>query len=288
MPIHAMTSLDVEFERINSRKQRLLSRFPRHAVYARYFKHLFTGEIELRLLPWLCDRDLASVDVGAHHGIYSFGESLYSRRVIAVEPQHDRAEALRNALRVNTMVVEGALSSRTGTATLRIPLNDWDSTARIDFEERHEKLWRTERVTLLRLDDIVREPVGFIKIDVEGHEREVLEGGLRTLAAYRPALLIEIEERHRMGSVDEISCFLQHRDYRGYFVKGNAVRPIREFEIGVHQRISLMGRGNRASYRDYINNFLFVRSEVSPPSSVPSTWLALRSSLHQLAAGGRS
>ena len=194
-----MTSLDAEFERLNSPKQKLLSLFPRQAVYARYFKSLFRGEIELRLLAWLCDRALVSVDVGAHHGIYTLGTSLYSKRVIAVEPQHDRAEALRRSLPFNATLVEGALSSRAGTATLKIPLNDWDSISRLDFENTYDKRWRAERVSLLRMDDIVQERVGFVKIDVEGHEREVLEGGSRIIASDKPSFLIEIEERHRTG-----------------------------------------------------------------------------------------
>ena len=152
-----MTSLDAEFERLHSPKQKLLSLFPRQAVYARHFKHLFRGEIELRLLPWLCDRALVSVDVGAHDGIYTLGTSLYSKRVIAVEPQHNHAEALRRSLPFSATLVEGALSSRAGTATLKIPLNDWDSISRLDFENRYDKGWRAERVSLLRMDDIVQE-----------------------------------------------------------------------------------------------------------------------------------
>jgi FkbM family methyltransferase len=278
-----MTSLDAEFERLNSPKQKLLSLFPRQAVYARYFKNLFRGEIELRLLAWLCDRSLVSVDVGAHHGIYTLGTSLYSKRVIAVEPQHDRAEALRRSLPFSATLVEGALSSRAGTATLKIPLNDWDSISRLDFENTYDEGWRVEPVSLLRMDDIVQEPVGFVKIDVEGHEREVLDGGSRIIASYKPSFLIEIEERHRTGSIGDVVRFLQDRGYQGYFVQGNNIRSIREFEIGAHQNPSIMGKGDRVNYRDYINNFIFVRSDVIPPSSVPSAWQVLRSSLYQLA-----
>ena len=278
-----MTSLDAESERLHSPKQKLLSLFPRQAVYARYFKHLFRGEIELRLLAWLCDRALVSVDVGAHDGIYTLGTSLYSKRVIAVEPQHNHAEALRRSLPFNATLVEGALSSRAGIAPLKIPLNDWDSISRLDFENRYDKGWRAERVSLLRMDDIVQEPVGFVKIDVEGHELEVLEGASRIIASDKPSLLIEIEERHRTGSVRDVSRLLQDRGYQGYFVQGNNIRSMREFDIGVHQCRSLICNGDRVNYRDYINNFIFVRSDVIPPSSVPSAWQPLRSSLRQLA-----
>ena len=282
-----MTSLDAEYARLNSPKQKLLSQFPTTAVYARYFKNLFRGEIELRLLAWLCNSARVSVDVGAHHGIYTLGASLYSKGVIAVEPQHNCAEGLRRSLPFNATLVEGALSSRAGSATLRVPLSDWDSLSRLDFENTCDKRWRAERVSLLRMDDIVEEPVGFVKIDVEGHEREVLDGGSRIIASDKPSFLIEIEERHRMGSVRDVSRFLHDRGYQGYFVQGNNIRSIREFDIGAHQSPSLICKGDRVNSRDYINNFIFVRSDVFPPSSVPSAWQTLRSSLCQLGASGR-
>ncbi len=36
----------------------------------------------------------------------------------------------------------------------------------------------------------------FLKIDVEGAELHVLEGGAKAIEAFRPAILVEIEERH--------------------------------------------------------------------------------------------
>jgi len=279
-----MTSLDAELARINSSKQKLLSQFPRQAVFARYFKHLFRGEIELRLLAWLCDPARISVDVGAHHGIYTLGASLYSKHVVAVEPQHNCADALRRSLPDNATLVEGALSSKAGTATLKIPLNDWDSITRLDFGNTYDKQWRRERVPLLRMDDIVQEPVGFVKIDVEGHEREVLDGASRIIASDKPSFLIEIEERHRTDSVGDVSRLLEDRGYQGFFVQGNNIRPMHEFDIPTHQNPLLIVKGDRANYRDYINNFIFVPSGIIPSPSVPSAWQALRSSLSQLAA----
>jgi hypothetical protein len=76
---------------------------------------------------------------------------------------------------------------------------------------------------------------------------------------------------------------LQDHGYEGYFVEGSRIRPIREFDIGVHQCPSLIGRGDRVNYRDYINNFIFVRSDVIPPSSIPSAWQAVSLSLQHLA-----
>src|ERR671930_281635 len=58
-------------------KLRILSACPRAARTARYVKALFRGEIELRLLPWLCDASRVTVDVGAHPGTYTPGPRRY-------------------------------------------------------------------------------------------------------------------------------------------------------------------------------------------------------------------
>ena len=59
--------------------------------------------------------------------------------------------------------------------------------------------------------------IGFIKIDVEGHELEIIRGGKNFLEYHKPVMLIEIEERHAGKSpiniIDEIcshgyDCFI--------------------------------------------------------------------------------
>ena len=283
--VSPMTTYDIELGRLNSPKQRLLSRFPKQAMYARYIKALFRGEVELRLLPLLCNRSLVSLDIGAHHGIYTLGASLFSRRVVAVEPQYHLARTLRKSMPPRATLIEGALSSEAGEATLRIPLREWDSLSHLDFGGEDDSRWRSQRVSLFRMDDIVQEPVGFVKVDVEGHEREVLEGALRIVTSDKPVFLIEIEERHRPGSVADIVGFMEAHGYSSHFVDGNAIRPIDEFDLHRHQSASLIGKGDRASYKDYINNFIFAPPHVSLPATVPSPWRALSVSLGRILAG---
>lgn len=71
-----------------------------------------------------------------------------------------------------------------------------------------------------RLDDFcVREGIGrvdFVKIDVEGAELRVLEGGEKVIGACRPAMLVEIEARHtaRYGhGPGEVAGWLLERGY---------------------------------------------------------------------------
>jgi len=266
---------------MHNRKQRLLAQWPKSAIYARYLKNLYRGEIELRLLPWLCDPVLTSVDVGAYHGVYTLGASLFSKRVIAVEPQAHLARVLRKSLPRNASLIEGALSRRPGMAAINIPVTNGDSTASLDLGSapHGDARFRSEPVTLMRLDDVVTERLGFVKIDVDGHELEVLEGAQRIISSDKPALLIEAEQP---GSVDAVTRLLHGFGYKGYFVLRSFVRPINEFRIETHQDVSRLGSGDRASYSDYINNFIFVQRAEALPQTVPSAVHALASSLQKM------
>ena len=46
--------------------------------------------------------------------------------------------------------------------------------------------------------------VGFIKIDVEGHEHAVLEGATKTIKRNMPNLLVEMEEKHNKIPINEM------------------------------------------------------------------------------------
>jgi FkbM family methyltransferase len=59
--------------------------------------------------------------------------------------------------------------------------------------------------------------VDFVKADVEGAELRVLEGGKNTIDRFKPALLVEVEERHveRFGyQAQDVVDFLFDRGYR--------------------------------------------------------------------------
>ena len=56
--------------------------------------------------------------------------------------------------------------------------------------------------------------MSFIKIDVEGHELEVLKGAAELFATQKPVLLIEIEERHCAGNLVRVPEWLSQFGYR--------------------------------------------------------------------------
>jgi hypothetical protein len=91
--------------------------------------------------------------------------------------------------------------------------------------------------------------VGFVKIDVEGHEEAVLDGAQCLEKRSRPVYMIEIEERHNPGSVSRMARRFASRDYDVMFFDGCSMRGIAEFDL---QRDQSIGSSR------YINNFFFL------------------------------
>ncbi|TGD83801.1 FkbM family methyltransferase [Mycolicibacterium sp. CH28] len=74
--------------------------------------------------------------------------------------------------------------------------HDWiNSTTIYGFNARHLKIERVE--CEVRPWDEVETFPGLVKIDVQGFEASVLEGGLQTIRNYRPVLLLENSTDHR-------------------------------------------------------------------------------------------
>lgn len=88
------------------------------------------------------------------------------------------------------------------------------------------------RVPVTTIDEVCREQgierVRFVKADVEGFEHAVLQGAAQVLARDRPAVLLEIEDRHltRYGlSGEEVAQSLRDRGYGMASWQNGAWRP---------------------------------------------------------------
>ena len=219
-----------------------------------------TGENEAVLLPWLCDNRKQSIDVGAADGSYVAHMLLYSSAVVAFEPRPDAAIRLRSQFG-NTKAVqieEVALSDTVGFAKMRIPEKGTLSTIE---EKNHLDLISTlVEVPTNCLDNYRISPLGFIKIDVEGHELAVLDGARGTLKRERPMVLIETEDRHNPGAVSAVIAFFVSLQFDGYFLHEGKLRSVKTFDIARYQDVSNLDRNARRT-GTYINNFVFVPAE---------------------------
>ena len=155
-----------------------------------------SGEPELAMLAKLVPRGGTAVDIGANQGIYAYALAEIAERVVAFEPNPDYAFFARWMLRGRAEVHELALSSECSRGILHVPLSDHGIVLHLagSLKRTHSQFLnnRDYNVEVRTLDDFGLMNVRFVKADVEGSEREVLDGARTTLARDRPIILLEL------------------------------------------------------------------------------------------------
>ena len=145
------------------------------------YKYLKRGEPEIHLIRHLVAPGTTAIDIGCSIGIYAAEMARYANKVIAFEANPAVAQFARAVAPRNVEVVNVALSSAPGRATLKIPRNPKGATidelATIEpGNPLHGGDAATTEIEMKRLDDFAIANCSFIKIDVEGHEEAVLDG----------------------------------------------------------------------------------------------------------------
>ena len=167
------------------------------------------------------------IDIGANIGVYAVHLAGVAslRRILAFEPAPEsfRSSARNVALqeRPPLQALNEALSDREGSARFAV----FGAARRQQRHRRHRRLARRRRTTTIevptaRLDDRV-EAAGetFVaKIDVEGHELQVLAGAERLLAGNTGLLQIEAfrtvpELDARLAGLGYARIFRMKHDY---------------------------------------------------------------------------
>ncbi len=219
----------------------------------RYAKETRRGEKEIHLVPFLASKDRVSLDVGANKGVYAYAMLAHSAAVHAFEPNPKIFAILERWAQNRVHLHPVALSSRSGSADLLVPRtasgysNQGASLSSIKVHGSHA----TVRVEAIRLDELDLPPIGFIKIDVEGFEREVLKGAAATLKRDRPNLLIEIEEAHTATPLPEMVAEVCAYGYQCLALRRGTLTVFEQIDIETHHR-------QPRSREDYIFNFIFL------------------------------
>jgi FkbM family methyltransferase len=250
--------------------------------YGRY------GEVELHLLEFLCRRDADAIDVGANDGSYVHYMRRYARHVVAYEPMPTLVNALRQKFPRGVTVQPVALSDTTGSIELRMPVVDGVvvggcSTVSSDASATYPAYEGID-VPMERLDDVYSGKVGFIKIDVEGHEQAVLDGAVETIKRCQPRLLVEVDDRLSRGGLGRARAYFDRLGYRGLFVHRGQLKPVERFSIQAMQDPTNLPDLTaplqaRQRFGRYIYNFIFL-----PPDELQSTVWKMTERLRALAA----
>lgn len=183
--------------------------------YAFLRKHVKPGDVVL--------------DIGAHMGLFSVCALQCAGpggKVYAFEPTPSTVALLKKTIEINDagnhiIPVMAAVADKKGKAVFySAKETGTPSNSLVSFDDRDREGYEVELVTV---DDFVREnglQAGFIKIDAEGAELNVLKGARTTLVDQRPECILAMHPRSILkfgGSNKEIWDLLQDTGYDVFY-----------------------------------------------------------------------
>jgi len=172
-----------------------------------YWYGLYGGWEKYSQKLWvkLCRDAHYIVDIGANDGMYSLAARVANKeaKLVCAEPLDFVLERLKLNFAENNVsdidLQELAFSNYTGSAEMFVPVNaDYIRSATVNDNllDRPPEAIRKVDIEVKRFDEYFAEQdfggLDLVKIDVESHEPEVLEGFGELLEQYKPTLLIEV------------------------------------------------------------------------------------------------
>lgn len=167
------------------------------------------------------DRSLGeiAIDVGANYGTYSILFARSFKKVLSFEAHPVTFKMLeQNTLHMpNIKVSPKAISCSIG----KVIINEYpyNHSGRATLENAHwvgthkQKSYPIQSTTLENQYKGIKSRIGLIKIDVEGHELEVLQGAYKLLLKHKPAVIFEYNTGNK-----EVLKFLEGTGYVTFYI----------------------------------------------------------------------
>ncbi len=168
---------------------------------------LFEEEI-VYLMKTLIRADDVVLDIGANVGFHTvtMAKAAHRGHLYAFEPVLEMAEQNSTNCALNRLdnvtILNVALGDKTAELDMKVNiggtgLQGTSTFIRDNFNVAdHPDQYVPRRVKVVRLDDIIDGlalpgRISFVKIDTEGFDTHVLEGGLETFRKHRPIMIVE-------------------------------------------------------------------------------------------------
>lgn len=154
------------------------------------------------------------LDIGANTGVYSLVAATINSKakVYAFEPVKRTSELFKQNLELNPQLnielIEKAVSNKNAIATFYDLPTDSQYSASLNpdmlasFSNRIS--YDVETIRLDSFDDLKHKKIDLIKLDVEMHEPEAIEGMIELLRKNQPTLLIEILSSEVAEKVEQL------------------------------------------------------------------------------------
>jgi len=159
-----------------------------------------------------------AIDAGSNIGFWSKQMCQKFKHVYAFEPHPDNIKCFKENLKdyKNYTLYDVAISNVTNTQMNlyvspdecgNASLNDLGVKEGTTDRKLSDNQIMSIKVNVKKIDDYNFNDIGFIKVDCQNHEKEVIEGGIETIDKCGPVLCLELPVRTK-----------QETDYRNYMI----------------------------------------------------------------------
>lgn len=228
----------------------------------RAWRYRLCDKAEINYLLNVIKKDNTVFDIGAHKGAYTYWmrKAVGNKgNVIVFEPQQNGFLFLKNLqqslLMKNILIEHAAVSDKIGQSNIFILQQKNKISYEASLNQKYSENYLIEEVNTTTIDYYCNQnkiQPQFIKIDVEGHELEVLHGAINTIQSFKPRILLECERRHTSKKkVQTCFNFLLQMNYDGHFIFNNKIFPLSTFDFEKHQPEKIISK------KYYCNNFIF-------------------------------
>jgi len=210
---------------------------------------------EVTLMSRYLTENSCMLDIGTNIGYHAVGVHKETKcQVVGFEPNPKHfAVASYNARGLEKIqIVNGAASNKKQTFFMK----DFDPSVESNYGDIHKTDTDGQiEVQAITVDSLTLNRCQFMKIDVEGHELEALEGSKKTISKFRPAIMFEAMEWDVWTACYN---FLEERKYKHYWVACRT-KPVDE----TYKKTDVNPFGNST-----VSNILAVPAEREQPNDL--------------------
>jgi FkbM family methyltransferase len=153
------------------------------------------------------------VDVGAFIGTNTVKMANRAKKVYSFEPVNQTFQLLKRNIeknKLNNVILHNTALGKTESTIdgFWYPMEEYNEknygAMRVGKDNKLMNHFLEQKTQVKKLDDMIREKIDLIKIDVEGYENEVLEGAFKLIEKYRPIILIENHSNDKFSKLLEL------------------------------------------------------------------------------------
>jgi FkbM family methyltransferase len=150
------------------------------------------------------------LDIGANVGYFSLLMAKLGATVHAYEPTNYGFNRMKSNINLNPDLASNIKLQKLGLSDRTFQLEE---ALEARFSSRVLAHSESETISFKTLDSLWDGPLDFIKIDVDGHDTEVIRGGMNTLRANKPIVMAEFCDRvlkpHNSSVPELASAFIE-------------------------------------------------------------------------------